>query len=47
MLKRNENEKKDQNIILLVVDEENNIAGIAETNDGSTIKPKVVFNAKG
>ncbi len=47
MLKSNENELKIHNKILLVIDNEDNIAGIAETTDGSILRPKVVFNAIG
>ena len=40
------NETKENNY-LLVLDQENNIAGIADLEENFTIKPKVVFNAIG
>ncbi len=46
-LKRNKIELKDNNTNFLVFDEKDNIAGIAETIDGSILKPKIVFNAIG
>ncbi len=47
MLKSNNNEAKDHHNIFLVIDDQDNIAGIAETSDGSILKPKIVFNAIG